>query len=282
MKIILSNIENLTRKTSQVCRRVNYPRKVAFMHIPKCAGSSIMEALRESDKMAWEGHVDGPKTRSDYVYYYLDNQLQNSFLEVEKEIYKFRQTLLIEKFNKNYPIISGHVPFLHSLKSNYSSYFFFTVVRNPIDRFLSAFNFALQLGKLEAVNLDLVQARGIDYSFEKYLESEQAILEGNLLTLFLGEYGKEKLDFTVLEKRAYMGVTCFDFIGTSENVKEISNTLKKNKLIQHEIGKTNVTKAINHNQVKTTQNLTNFQKNKIQELCQRDDDIYSFILDKFP
>ena len=190
MRKVFSSLEQFSNKTAQLCREASSPKKVAFMHIPKCAGSSIMESLRRDYKASWAGHIDGPKTRADYTYYYRKNSEPKSVLESEREVYKYRQILLIDRFQKNYPIISGHIPFLHSLKSNYPNYFFFTVIREPTSRFLSAFNFSLKKGNLGKINLKLVEEKGIDYAFDQYLASNRAILEGSLLTVFLAECGK--------------------------------------------------------------------------------------------
>jgi len=97
MKIILSSLEQIANKTSKLCRKINHPTKVAFMHIPKCAGSSIMSSLRKNDRMSWAGHIDGVETRVAYTHY-LANQPPKWSLEFERELYKLRQALLIDKF----------------------------------------------------------------------------------------------------------------------------------------------------------------------------------------
>ena len=281
MNTIFASLEQIANKTSQFCKRINYPQKVAFMHIPKCAGSSIMESLRQNNKASWAGHIDGPKTRYDYTYYFRENSNIESILEFEKEVYKYRQILLIDRFQKNHPIISGHIPFLHCLKSSYPDYFFFTVIREPISRFLSAFNFSLRKGNLGTINLKLVEEKGIDYAFEKYLDLERSILEGSLLSIFLAECGKEEIELNNIEKKAYRGIDIFDCIVTSEKIDLLSEELKKRKIIKSKIGRYNVTnKAKNRFAMKTQTNLSNLQKNKLEERCYLDSKIYAFIINK--
>ncbi|MFM6350230.1 MAG: hypothetical protein ACKPFK_34580, partial [Dolichospermum sp.] len=114
MNSIFDNIERISNYTNKLSRRMGYAKPSAFMHIPKCAGTSIMTAVRFQRKASWVGHIDRPKTRQEYISYFFDNEGGLSVIEQEVNLYKFRQSLLIQLFKNNYPIISGHVPFLHT------------------------------------------------------------------------------------------------------------------------------------------------------------------------
>lgn len=280
MKKILSSLEQIANKTSKLCRKINHPKKVAFMHIPKCAGSSVMSSLRKNDTTSWAGHIDGPETRVTYAHY-MANQPPKWNLEFERELYKLRQVLLINKFKKRYPIISGHVPFIHTLKETYPEYYFFTIIRSPISRFLSAFNYEIAQQKTGDTYLKLIENKGIDYAFDQYLDSERAILEGNLLSIFLSECGKQELDFKVIEEKAFRGINYFDFIGTTENIGLVTEELQKQKLIVSNIENKNVTnKKQNTTAIKTQDNLQESQKNKVKELCKIDEKLYNYLADE--
>ncbi len=233
MKSIFIHTEKVASKIGSVCGNIAHPQKVTFMHIPKCAGTSIMSSLRDKDQMSWAGHIDGPKTRTDYNQYMKRQRSKSEWnLEIERELYQLRQALLIEKFNRGYPVITGHVPFIHTLKLAHPNYYFFTVVRSPISRFLSAFNYDIAQEKEGSSYLDLLKSKGIDYAFDQYIDSERAVLEGNLLIVFLGEGGKEKLDTDVIKEKAYQAIDCFDFIGLNENMKSVAEELRRKRIIK--------------------------------------------------
>lgn len=63
---LYKRVERVSVSITRKCRESAYRRKVAFMHIPKCAGTSVMECIRKNNLASWSGHIDGPKTRSDY------------------------------------------------------------------------------------------------------------------------------------------------------------------------------------------------------------------------
>lgn len=223
--MILKNFPNVWDKVectsnfvSKSCKELGYKRKVAFMHIPKCAGTSIMESLRKHHKTSWQGHVDGPTTRYEYINNFTSESHSQDFSELEQSIYRHRQSILLDYFRRGYPIISGHVPFLASLKSIYPNYFYFTVVRNPLSRWLSNFNFGVKKGLHKEVNYELIQQKGVDYALDKMMDSEAGLFEGNLLTLFFSEAGKFIYNFNNTKISTTLLVDIFDHIGHTENI----------------------------------------------------------------
>ncbi|MFM6728419.1 MAG: sulfotransferase family 2 domain-containing protein [Dolichospermum sp.] len=287
MNSIFDNIERISNYTKKMSRRMGYAKPSAFMHIPKCAGTSIMTAVRFQRKASWVGHIDGPKTRQEYISYFFDNEGGLSVIEQEVNLYKFRQSLLIQLFKNNSPIISGHVPFLHSLKNEYPQYRFFTVVRNPLNRFISCFNFGLVKNQ---ISLDIqpiseiLNEKGINYVFDAFLDSEKGQFEANLLTMFFSECGKYSYNLQDAQKRAMNGILMFDYIGITEDLSKLQhylhseNILPKHQLIQ----KVNVTENLTKNtQLLSLDNLTISQKSKLEQVCQLDIELYDLILSKY-
>ena len=84
-----------------------------------------MEALRRNRKSSWQGHIDGPETRSQYMQHLCSSYEEIDFIKHEQQIYRHHQSILVDYLARGYPIINGHVPFLASLKEAYPQYFTF-------------------------------------------------------------------------------------------------------------------------------------------------------------
>ncbi|MFM6477122.1 MAG: sulfotransferase family 2 domain-containing protein, partial [Dolichospermum sp.] len=269
---IFDHIERTSNYTNKLSRRMGYAKPSAFMHIPKCAGSSIMTALRSHRKASWAGHIDGPKTRQEYINYFFDNESSLNAIEPEVNLYKFRQSLLIQLFKNNYPIISGHVPFLHTLKNKYPEYCFFTVVRNPLNRFISFFNFGLVKNQISLNTQpisEILHEKGINYVFDALLDSEKGQFEANLLTIFFSECGKYSYNLEDAQKKAINGILMFDYIGITEELSKLQNYLHNENIIpKHQlIQKVNVTANLTKNtQLLSLDQLTISQKSRLEQV----------------
>lgn len=268
--------ERLSIATDRLCKRHGYQKKVAFMHIPKCAGSSIMESLRKNRPAAWQGHVDCPKTRRNYL-----NHLANtnsSFIDREHAIYQYRQSLLLEKFEQGCPIISGHVPFLRSLKDSYSDYYFFTVIRNPVTRWLSYFNFCLEKDMHETISMEIVKAKGIKYALDVVMDSETGIFESRLLSLFFSESSKQQFSLNSPVPCDNHVAKMFDYIGQAENMDGVEKDLIEQKIISpgQTVGMHNIT-AKKRDHFVILENIKLSQRKRIESLCEADLALYEMI-----
>jgi hypothetical protein len=133
-----------------------------FMHIPKCAGTSMTNALRSvcplhrrtgmilakptreaasilSGRSEWEIHEDGP---------------------LSSAIFAYREHLLLYYMANNAPLVCGHFLFSERAHDAYNDrYRFVSVLRDPLERLVS--NYA-----------DARLANYVDMPFDAYLESD--------------------------------------------------------------------------------------------------------------
>ena len=239
----------------------------------------MMESLRRGRKLTWQGHVDGPTTRKDYLKHFYRKDQSVSFAEREQEIYRYRQALLIEHFKKGYPIISGHVPFIASLRDSYPDYFFLTVVRHPIERWLSYFNFCLKKGLHTDLDIETVRKKGISYGLDVAIESESGIFEASLLSLFFSEAGKRKLSLSAnLLEHGCSTLDVFDCIGQTRDMTSVEDRLLQEGFIKKPVEKRNVTKtAKQKSAIASLQDLSHRQKARLENLCSADLELYEKI-----
>lgn len=269
--------ERISYRLGNFCRKNGYRRKVAFMHIPKCAGSSIMESLRHNHKSSWDGHINGPETRMDYLKYFAEKDGSSSSWEIEQAIYKHRQTVLLEKFKIGAPIISGHVPFFKALKNDYPDYYFFTVVRNPIDRWISYFNFGIKRELHKNITLELVDSKGINYIFDQILNSEAGFIEAHTLSQFFSETISSNGVSMVDEISMDMTIDMFDYIGHAEKIDELREVLQQEKVLRKRdtIGRHNLTSSgVSSSNFVTFDSLSLKQKSQLESLCAADCKFY--------
>lgn len=195
--------------------------------------------------------------------------------DLEQDIFEYRQSILIQKFREGHPIISGHVPFLASLKDSYPDYHYFTVIRNPLSRYISDFNFIVDRGLSDDVNHELIQSRGVEYAFDKFMDSEDSHLRANTLSLFFLEAGKHKVDRATLADATALSdkvIRMFDYIGSNEKMEELEDFLRMSKIIskRDKIGMYNRGSDYSKNKLVSLDSLSLSQKNRLMDLCSTD------------
>jgi len=146
---------------------------VFFMHIPKCGGTSISEALYATIPLHKRvGVIDANATRRAAAIYYQDTDALNKVhddLPNSAQVYQMREQMLITHMAWNSPMIHGHVLFSETADRHFGSqYKYVTVLRDPISRVLSNYAHSVS-GGLIADNFDtylesdIVRAHGLTF-----------------------------------------------------------------------------------------------------------------------
>lgn len=279
---VWDQVERTSNFTSNLCKKLAYKRKVAFMHIPKCAGTSIMQCLRRHHRTSWQGHVDGPITRLEYMKNFTNDSDSQDVSQIEHSIYRHRQSILLDYFRRGYPIISGHVPFLASLKSSYPDYFYFTVVRNPLLRWLSCFNYAVKKKFYKEITYELIDEKGVTYALDVMMDSETGFFEAKVLSLFFGEAGKFIYNLNNRKISNNNIVHIFDYIGHTENIAKTEERLREEGIItsRSDIGMYNQSneKKKKDKHIAYLESMTPKQRTRLENLCESDLEIYEKVL----
>ncbi len=119
-------------------------KRCFFMHIPKCGGSSIAEALYATVPIHKRvGVVDAPTTRRAAAIYYADRDetmLYHDDLETGPQVYALREQMLLAHMAWETELIHGHILFSEKAQRHFGDvYGHVTVLRDPIARMLSNF-----------------------------------------------------------------------------------------------------------------------------------------------
>lgn len=149
--------------------------KLVFLHIPKTGGTSLRLELEKSFKV--------------YNYYYEKLIINNN-----KDI----------KINDDYQIVAGHRQFIFlnkyfSIEKN----IYLTILRNPIERYISHFNHYKHESKID--------------SFDNFLKKRKF---DNLQVKMLSNMKSPSLE------QAFENLEKFKIIGLNENYNELLNNLK--------------------------------------------------------
>jgi len=188
---------------------ISHKHKFIFIHIPKCAGSSITSSLRE-----YYGYSSQEKLRNadlnDFAVFKVDHRYGNAdYLEQHSTYNEVK-----EYFDNN--------------NLNINDYFKFSFVRNPWTRRVSQFEYASRMYKDEQANWAKEKA---NVSFKE----------------FLIKYGDSQLNYLsekhIDPKTPKQNKVMVDFIGKTENLQEDFNTIcDKIKIPKQQLPHKNKTK----------------------------------------
>lgn len=232
--------------------------KIYFCHVPKSAGSSIATAIRDQvyihDNLDVFDIKQSPSLRAAKV-------TNKSMMQARETILAYHLSIDSNFFGK------GHCYCRPNLIKEFSKEWnFITVLRNPIDRWISEYVYnTYKQGQWTKNNLPL----------REYLESRKAVAGGQQLVRYFSNYS---LDFqSPVEshiEEALENLSQFTLVGTMDNLDIWTNQLKTRFSLKIDLP--NINKSPK-NQVAEQIRSDAQTMRKIQNLCKHDLEIY----DKF-
>ena len=200
--------------------------KLCFIHIPKCAGTSVVVALRQQYQ-----HTTRVESFDHGAGYHALRHTRKTWDAEEWQIewFKYRQLSLHNKFNLKPELIYGHMPFFSDLKLLFSEYKFITVLRDPVERFISNYIYD-KTGPGVRIPDNLDQGSLLD-ELNLYLQTTEARwLAKEQVSMLSGFSFSEDYDERQALERAKSNLDCFDVIDESNKMdlfaSEISQLLK--------------------------------------------------------
>ena len=239
--------------------------KLFFLHVPKCGGNSIKDALRAS--------IVDLNYRNDDKYVYLNNSaiegIVEQFAQEQSEELKLPQDsyyripealLLYHMYKSKTQCIAGHIPYSKLAYEKFGDkYAFITLLRNPVERWISEYFYNRQSGRANA-----------SMSIEEYAVSERGLVQGTEYVLFMGGRANQNDHISNKAiKRAVSNLDNFRLIGFVEDMQGFADRFAQEFGPTLNIGRENVTTANEGRDSISAELMT-----QIENICEPDLEIY--------
>lgn len=239
-------------------------KKIVFLHIPKCGGTSIGQAIQASYGF-WEclsrqnfGHLDSAAS------------LKGSCLSGE-ELMAYREKLLLYFLsNPRYKYISGHFSYSETAVVEFGGeWHFITVLRHPVSKWFSQYFF----------NRNKISDHfKIEADLESYVESEEGSALGSdyVRKLTQGFHWTEAASKEAVTQ-AIENLKKFALVGVLERLDVFKHQFEKRYGVKLNISIKNINPlAKTHQKDQITEEI----RRKVENICRPDLEVYNYLLSR--
>jgi hypothetical protein len=249
------------------CRQFLGPNtqdRIAFIHVPKCGGSSVNHAIRRSFGLS--------------EYYLKKNRFElesGSSLRAssiaDDDLMAYREKLLLYYLSShNCKYISGHFDYAHKAFEEFRDVWnFITILREPVSKWFSQYFYNRNK------NFGTFQ---IESTLDEYLESEEGIaLGGDYVRKFSGIRSSDIHADSDTIDCAIRNLDNFALVGVLEHLDRFIHDFEDLFDVRLFITKGNVSPIVKSKQ---KQIVTDLHRQKVKEICQPDTLVYQAALKK--
>ena len=209
----MGGIETVTTKMAQKLRGFpNRGRRIVFTHIPKCAGTSVGQAI---------SHTVHPFSRHTLNYraahaagqLLTDRKVTTSGLGDDLPYLQF---LLCYQISRGFRYIGGHYPVSKQVLQVYSDqYRFVTLLRDPVERWKSEFIFQSGLRG----HTETARAMSIEDEFDGIVSSNLGLLMGTMMcSMLTSQYPATANEAANLVEAAGETLAMYSVVGTVDKM----------------------------------------------------------------
>jgi hypothetical protein len=244
------------------------PQKFVFHHVPKCGGTSVGRALRkryllsqatvtpESSFRAFEAFTE----RTDREQMLID-------------VLDLREQMLLYHMFEGVMGISLHVRFSQAAYDAFADqYKFVTILRDPVARFLSHYNWSYDKPHAHA---------RIEKTFDAFLETERAArLGATYVEYYCGLPKDDNITSDAAITAAVKNLNKFTVIGDLSNLNKFESDIKETLQVRIRIRHEN--RATEQRRVTRASHLSDSIMEKVKALCAPDIAIYEAVTASSP
>lgn len=246
-----------------ICRRL-YGKGVAFVHVPKCAGRSVERGLRKTFKLSRAHAHAGVSFEQMSARFGQPIIDQDQRLDVLQNASDQRAAVYAYHLATGVKCVTGHAPVNAELLKIYGQdRAFVTVLRDPVERFISHFRYSYQ-----------AEGQGrIDLELEDFLKTDRARVFGSMYAKYFAHQTNEPNQQEIkdcLEKFAVVGFV--DQMPKFET--DVRAALNKRVSFGH-------TNATSKRRKPKPAPIEQDQKSAIEEICAPDIEIYRWAQNRF-
>ncbi|MEW6983278.1 hypothetical protein AAD001_11570 [Colwelliaceae bacterium 6471] len=251
--LVLKIIESLGYELTvdRVGVKNSHCKPTVFVHIPKCGGISVDRAIREKLARTGEKKLQRkPLIETSLFNFNRPINSLNDKCDFSEFHVKQIQDILVYHLNLNWRYVSGHVNVTSHILDHYAEqYQFVTLLRHPVERFISNYIFNRLTNHMTIMPPSLSNApmtkEQLWQEADELINSRRGWHMANTMTMFLtGRYPKDATDAKAMQDEVLNNLAKFSVVGFLDDMPSFEQQLQKVTGKNIQVGQHNTTNNI--------------------------------------